>query len=198
MNINEFTKLSTFFSRKFAQDLIVLLVQYKDLSASEAASRLGLHIRTVQDWLEGMAQLGILRSDKVSEGKRPYNRYSLREPVLNIDIDLSNIPLPEFDENIAIREKKGAEAQFTTSARGKAISSISTVSGEGRSKAVRKWIMNPRQGSFLYYLPFPTAPPKSIREIMRQAGLSEHYLGEMIDTVRFLFELEVIERAKTA
>jgi len=195
VEFDAFTHLATFFSRKFSKELMSLLVQYNDISASEAASRLGLHIKTVQDWLEGLSALGLLNQRTVAEGKRPFNRYSLTQNRCSISIDFGQLALPADDQNMCIREKKNADAQFTTASRGKAISSISIISGKGRSKDVRKLNVNPRQGSFLYFLPFPTAKPKSISEIMDQAGLGHEFLGEIFDLVNLLLKFKIVERA---
>jgi len=70
--------LGTYISKSYAEDFFKLLVNYHDISASEAASRLGLHIRTAQDFLDAMASLGILEKVEVYEKKRPYFRYSLQ------------------------------------------------------------------------------------------------------------------------
>ena len=50
-------RLGACLSRDYADEFFRLLVNYRDISASEAASRLGLHIRTAQDFLEALAEL---------------------------------------------------------------------------------------------------------------------------------------------
>ena len=77
MDFRNAAKLGTYLSKDYAEDFFGLLVNYQDISASEAVSRLGLHIRTAQDFLEAMASLGILEKEEVYEKKRPYFRYSL-------------------------------------------------------------------------------------------------------------------------
>ena len=79
MDFKTAARLGTYISKDYAEDVLRLLVNYTDISASEAASRLNLHIRTVQDFLEAMESLGIVKKEEVSEGKRPYFRYSLEE-----------------------------------------------------------------------------------------------------------------------
>lgn len=54
MDFETAAKLGAYFSKDYAEELFRLLVNYKDISASEAASRLNLHIQTVQDFLEAM------------------------------------------------------------------------------------------------------------------------------------------------
>ena len=51
-------RLGACLSKDYAQDLFRLMVNYRDISASEAASRLNIHIRTAQDFLETLADLG--------------------------------------------------------------------------------------------------------------------------------------------
>ena len=70
--------ISTYLSKDYAEDFFRLLVNYQDISASEAASRLSIHIRTAQDFLDGLANLGIVEKTEVHEKKRPYFRYNLR------------------------------------------------------------------------------------------------------------------------
>ena len=52
MKFEEAARFGTYISKSFAKDIFRLLNNYRDISASEAASRLGLHIQTVQDFLE--------------------------------------------------------------------------------------------------------------------------------------------------
>jgi predicted ArsR family transcriptional regulator len=58
-------RLGAFISKEYAQDFFGLLLNYQDISASEAASRLGLHIRTAQEFLDGLAELNILTKQEV-------------------------------------------------------------------------------------------------------------------------------------
>ena len=59
MEFETAAKLGTLLSKSYAQPMFELLVTYRDISSSEAASRLNLHIRTVQDFLESLTELGI-------------------------------------------------------------------------------------------------------------------------------------------
>jgi hypothetical protein len=61
MEFQEASKLSSFLAKDYAEAFFRLLVNYQDISASEAASRLNLHIRTAQDFLEGLTNLGNLQ-----------------------------------------------------------------------------------------------------------------------------------------
>ena len=60
MDFNTASKLSSLISKDYAEDFFKLLVMYQDISASEAASRLNLHTKTAQDFLEGLDSFGIV------------------------------------------------------------------------------------------------------------------------------------------
>ena len=49
------------------------------------------------------------------------------------------------------------------------------------------------QGKFLYHLPFPSAKPLSVYEIMQKADVDDSYLPEILDIVELLEEYQVIE-----
>ena len=74
MNFKQAAILGSYISKDYAEDLFGLLANYRNISASEAASRLNLHIKTVQDFFEAMASLGILGKEAATESKRPYYR----------------------------------------------------------------------------------------------------------------------------
>jgi len=61
-NIEMISALGTLLSKKYGKDLFKLLKVYNDISASEASSRLGLHVQTVQEFLESTVSIGL--SDK--------------------------------------------------------------------------------------------------------------------------------------
>ncbi len=63
MDFKTAAQLGTYLSKDYAREFFRLLVSYQDISASEAASRLGLHIKTAQDFLEGLTGIGILRRE---------------------------------------------------------------------------------------------------------------------------------------
>lgn len=104
-------------AKSFARDFFRLLVTHRDISSSEAASRLDLHIRTAQDFLEGLHREGIVSREEVMEGKRPYYRYALVRHTIQVDLDLRQL----FDSdkersmvNVKIRERKNNGAVFHT------------------------------------------------------------------------------------
>ena len=57
MDFKTAAALGALLSKDYAENFFKLLVNYQDISASEAASRLNLHIRTAQDFLESLHAL---------------------------------------------------------------------------------------------------------------------------------------------
>ena len=199
MDFKQAAKLGSYMSKDYAEDLFRLLVTYQDISASEAASRLNLHIKTVQDFLEGMASLDILSRKEVSEKKRPYYRYALKTRYIDMRIDLN----PLYDVQHAgerqskiIREKSNAGVRFSTSRDGQYISHVAMWIGKGRDRKERKINLSIPQGKFLFHLPFPSAEPLGISNIMGKAGVEESNRSEILDIVKELIEYGVIEEKK--
>ena len=173
----------------------MLLVNYQDISASEAASRLGLHIRTAQDFLEGLSELDILNKEEAHEKKRPYFRYSLKTQLINFKIDLSLIKKEHHpgDMDFLIREKANIGANFSLARGGEYISHVSIWTGDGRDRKERKISLTKPQGMFLFHLPFPNAGYLSLADIMRKAGIDEKLTPEILDIVETLEKHDVIE-----
>ena len=189
-------RLGACLSKDYAQDLFRLMVNYRDISASEAASRLNIHIRTAQDFLETLAELGILDKQEVYERKRPYFRYALKQANIKLEINLESLFSNrggDIQLDRAIREKKGGGARFSTARGGQQIASVTTWSGRSRDRQERKISLTTAQGQFLYHLPFPTAAYLTIAEIMKKAGVENKNKGEIIDLVGVLEEHGVIE-----
>ena len=189
-------RLGACLSKDYAQDLFRLMVNYRDISASEAASRLNIHIRTAQDFLETLAELDILDKQEVYERKRPYFRYALKQANIKLEIHLDSLFSNrggDIQLDRAIREKKGGGARFSTARDGQQIASVTTWSGRGRDRQERKISLTTAQGQFLYHLPFPTAAYLTIAEFMKKAGVQNKNKGEIIDLVGVLEEHGVIE-----
>lgn len=195
----DFTKaavLGSYISKDYAEGMFRLLMTYQNISASEAASRLNLHIKTVQDFLEALAGLEIVSKEEVVEKKRPYFRYTLIARKIKMELDLNQL----FDNNqpqgklsTLIREKENAGARFSVSRDNQYISHISIWIGNGRSRKERKINLSLPQGKFLFYLPFPSAKFETVADIIKKAGVSESHISEVIDIVDALVELDVIE-----
>jgi len=189
--------MANLLAKPFAKDILKLLVNYQDISASEAATRLGLHIKTAQDFLEELTALDICEKQEVYEKKRPYYRYKLKKYQFSMDVDLSVLADKSSSTDsrllVKIREHKNANAVFTVARSGDFISSVTIFIGEGRKKKERKISLTQAQGNFLYHLPFPTAQPLTVKEIMQQAGIEPEHQMEILDIVEVLDENDVIE-----
>ena len=195
MDFKTAAKWGAYFSKGYAEEIFRLLVNYKDISASEAASRLNLHIQTAQDFLESMTSLDILSKKEVYEKKRPYFRYSLKKKKIVMDIDLASLleqKQPEGKLTRKIRENKDSGARFTTARYDPYFSSVAIWIGEGRERKERKINLTIPQGKFLYHLPFPTAEFLTLTEIMQKAGVDKIHSPEIIDIVELLEKYEVI------
>lgn len=190
-------KIANYLSKEYAEDLFRLLMTYQDISASEAASRLNMHIQTAQDFLEVFTEYHILSRKEVAESKRPYYRYSLSKKRIIIDIDLVKIfekDIQKGGSQYMIREKKNSGAKFSVSRNRESFSGITLWIGEGRSVKERKINLTEAQGRFLYNLPFPDATPLSTHEILERSGVDISREPEIMDIVEELIELGVIER----
>jgi predicted transcriptional regulator len=188
-------QLSAYLSKDYADDFFKLLVNYQDISASEAASRLSLHIRTAQDFLEGLADLGILNKTEVREKKRPYFRYNLVSPKIKIEVDLTEFAKENPNEGLArlVREMKDIGANFSVARSGDCFSSVTIWEGDGRERKVQQISLTTPQGKFLFHLPFPQSRPLSIADVMEKAEVNLEYSTEIQDIVDELVRLEVIE-----
>lgn len=197
MDFKKAAILGLYISKDYAEDLFRLLVTYQDISASEAASRLNLHIKTVQDFLEAMVSVDVLTKKEVYESKRPYYRYVLKKKHIIMDIDLSTSfseqQQPQGKESMRIREMKNAGARFTTSRNNQYISNIVIWMGQGRERQERRINLSIPQGKFLFYLPFPNADFESVHDIMKKADVESSHSSEIFDIIKALSEFGVIE-----
>jgi len=199
MDFRTLTKFSTLLSRSFAGDFLRLLVMYESLSASEAASRLNQHIKTAQDFLDGLTYFGFVNKVEVYEGKRPYYRYNINNTQINIQFDISSLYDLSEDENklyYKIRERRNSGVAFTSSSNLDAINTITIFQGKGRAQKERKLSLTKIQGRFLFHLPFPTADFMSIADIIEKAGLNNKNSAEIVDLVEVLETYKVIELAE--
>jgi ribosomal protein S25 len=190
------SKYASLLSKDYAEDIFALLVNYQAISASEVAARLNLHIKTAQDFLEGLEALGIVSKEEVLEKKRPYYRYILQQTRLVIDIDLAQVKQEPSHHSLSlrIRERENAGARFSAARNDDYITSVAIWTGEGREREERKIKLTMPQGKFLYHLPFPKAQAMSVAEIMQKAGVDESLAPEVLDLVQLLERYDVIER----
>jgi len=195
-NFDKIMLFSSYMSKNYAPDILRVLYTYQDVSASEAASRLGLHINTVQDFLEAMHKSDIVSKEEVYEKKRPYFRYRLNSVKLKLEVDLSEIFQGDADDSIEIkiREKANSLATFNRSRNNLYFSSVMILTGEGRDRKEKRINLTTPQGVFLYNLPFPDGQFQTISNIMLKAGIDEKNLPEINDIVNLMIEYQVIEK----
>src|SRR5512139_2985647 len=188
MDFQTAAKYASLLSKDYAEDIFKLLVNYQAISASEVATRLNLHIKTAQDFLEALEQLGVLSKEEILEKKRPYYRYILKQTRLLIDIDLMQVKRDPSQNTLTsfIREKENAGARFSVARSDDYITSVTIWTGSGRERQERKIKFTTPQGRFLYHLPFPKAEPLSMDVIMEKAGIDESLAPEIIDMVQLL------------
>jgi len=195
MDFKTAAKYASLLSKSYAEDIFALLVNYQAISASEVAARLNLHIKTAQDFLESLEELGVLSKEEILEKKRPYYRYILQQDRILLDIDLNQVKQEPSRNSLSmpIREKQNAGARFATARNGDYITSVTIWSGEGRERHERRIKLTTPQGRFLYHLPFPKAEPLTVAEIMQKAGVEAALAPEILDLVQLLEKFEVIE-----
>jgi len=196
MKFEEAARFGNYISKSYSKDIFRLLNNYRDISASEAASRLGLHIQTVQDFLEGMTELDILSKKETYERKRPYFRYSLSKKKISFELDLVK-ELENQDEvsmeKSRIRERKNSGVRFSLARNGQYFSNLTIWIGKGRERSEKKINLTTAQGKFLYNLPFPDGEHLSLNEIRVKAGVEEEQMPEIKDLVEELIHYKVIE-----
>jgi predicted transcriptional regulator len=187
--------LGSLLAKDYAEDVFDLLVNYRSISSSEVAARLNLHIKTAQDFLEGLVSLGILSKEEILEKKRPYYRYTLEQDRILLDIDLTRIKRTPTDDNLSllIRERESSGARFSTARSEDSISSVTIWTGSGREREERRIKVTSPQGKFLYHLPFPKAEFLSVADIMHKAGVEQEFAPEIMDIVDILLRYQVIE-----
>ena len=195
MDFHTAAKYASLLSKEYAEDIFMLLVNYQAISASEVATRLNLHIKTAQDFLEALEQLDILSKEEVLEKKRPYYRYTLKRTRLLIDIDLMQVKQEPSQNSLSsrIREKENDGVRFTVARSDDYITSVAIWTGVGRERQERKIKLTTPQGRFLFHLPFPKAEPLTVDVILQKAGIDESLAPEILDLVQLLEKYNVIE-----
>jgi hypothetical protein len=188
--------ISNLISREYAEGMFRLLAGYDGISASEAASRLDIHIRTAQDFLESLLSLGIVSKSEVLESRKPFFRYSIAEPKIDLKFDIHAFAhRGEFSIGTGhlVIEKNNEAVSLNYSEKEQRITSVTQLSGRGRDKKLRRISLTPVQGKFLYFLPFPTAKPESVASLMQKAGLPDVHLPEIYDIISILLDFDAIK-----
>jgi len=198
MDYKHLSRFGSYISKEYSKDIFNLLMKYSDISASEAASRLNLHIKTVQDFLEAMTDADIISREKITDRRRPFYRYSLKETRISINFDLKDIADQDStgkDFTLSkIREKNNSGARFTTARYDSYFNSVVIWQGEGRDRKERRFNLTIAQGTVLFNLPFPGAEPLSIKELIKKANTDKAHEPEVLDIITILIENNVIEK----
>jgi len=111
-------------------------------------------------------------------------------------IDLSPLFTTQTEEakdSKMIRERNNAGARFSTSRDGQYISHVALWIGKGRDRKERRINLSIPQGKFLFHLPFPSAEPMYIEDIMKKAEVNDSNRSEIIDIVKVLEEYGIVE-----
>ncbi len=196
MKFEKAAHIASLLAKDYAREMLALLGIYKNISASEAAARLDLHIKTAQDFLEGLYETGIVTREEVSERKRPYYRYGIALDKIEISLDLPEIAEDAIKKGLLdkkVKEKKNAPALFSTSSIPKTLSSVTLITGDRRNKKERKIALTENQGRFLFFLPFPTESAVTVSSLIETAGIGKSFLKEILDIIALLSEHNVIE-----
>jgi predicted transcriptional regulator len=188
--------LSNYLSRDYAETVFRFLVNYKNVSASEIASRLNMHIRPIQEFLETMTLYDIVEKEEVYEKKRPYYRYSIKKKKIEIIINLEEIfnNEEEQESDFRIRELKNSHAKFTVARNGEYFSTITIWNDKKRDSKEHRINLTKSQGKFLYYLPFPKAEPISVDNLMKKANIDNMTKQEIFDIINVLYVNKIIEK----
>lgn len=188
-------KLGGFLAKDYAKEFFELLVNYKDISASEAASRLGIHIQTAQDFLEAMTSLEVVEKQEVYERKRPYFRYALAQDNIKMEVDLRGFLQNQAKADLSkrIREQANSGANFSLGRGRDAIAHITLWTGKSRDRKEQKINLTQHQGVFLFHLPFPNSEPQTIQEIASKANIGQEVIPEILDIVNVLQKHQVVE-----
>ncbi len=196
MDFKKAKTISNYLSRDYAESIFRFLVNYKDISASEIASRLNMHIRPIQEFLEAMVSYEIVEKKEVYEKKRPYYRYSINKNKIEIVINLDEVFKDEtgLNSNFRIREIKNSIAKFSIARNGEYFSAITIWNAKKRDSKEHRINLTTAQGNFLYYLPFPDAEPLTVDELMNKAKIQATDKAEILDIIEVLFTNSIIKK----
>lgn len=194
MTFAEIQRISGILAKNYAEDFFKLLVNYESISATESATRLNLHIKTCQDFLETLYEVNYLSREQVIDKKRPYYRYKLIKQKIDFYFGLNQFKLNEFDySNLEIKENIKNDCIFISSPKTGQISGITLFEGEGRKCQERKIQLTKAQGNFLLFLPLPTSDRKKVKEILSDTGTKNKFKNEILDLITILIKHEIID-----
>ena len=191
-------KLGACLAKPYSAELFRLLASYRSVSASQAASRLELHVQTVQSFLDTLAELGIVEKAEATDKTRPYFRYSLKVQRVSIDLDFSSMGrwrnATDSLERL-VRERRGAGVRFVIPRNRPLVSSVVVWIGSGRDREDRRMSLTPPPGAVLFRLPRPSDEPRQVVALMAEAGLDDSSTREVLDLVDRLEAMGVVDVA---
>ena len=88
MDFENAARLGACLSKDYAPEMFRLLVDYRSLSASEAASRLNLHVRTAQSFLEALESMGC----RVQRKANAVEVCGAEDTLRGVEIDMNAMP----------------------------------------------------------------------------------------------------------
>lgn len=191
---NEIKKLSLYLSRDYSDQIFHILLTYETVSASELASQLDLHIKTVQDFLEALADLKLLEAEKVVRHKRPYFRYKLIQDSINLNIDLSQVQEKsklEF-EDMTLRMTKLPTVMLNTVK--DSAESVTLFLKKNRRMHQKKIKFTPIQGKFLKTVPAHNSSAALFTDLLKKAEIEEKHLDEIKEIVQILITNKVLDK----
>jgi len=182
-------------AKDYAADMFRLLASYTSLSASEAASRLNLHVQTAQAFLDALVALAIVDKQESTDKTRPYFRYVLKVTRITLEVDLALLSGHRPDQALArlVRERRTSAARFVTSRRRNAVTTVVAWVGMGRDRDERRINLTRAQGAFLFHLPFPSEDPRPIRDILEDAAVEPAQVREVFDLLERLEALGAVD-----
>lgn len=188
-------RLGSCLAKAYAPDMFRLLATYRSLSASEAASRLDLHVQTAQTFLETLTSLGVLDKHESTDKTRPYFRYTLKVSRVTLEVDFSTLSRPGPPSSLSrlIRERRSSGARFVPARGRNAISTVVAWVGTGRDRQERRINLTQAQGAFLFLLPFPSDEPRSVSDLLRDAAIDDAHTREVLDLIERLDSFGAIE-----
>ncbi len=195
MNLENAIDLCGYLGRDYSEDFFRLLVNYHDISATEAASWLGIQASAAGEFLDGLTRQGVVEKSTHAQGKADHSRYRLLQREIQLSIDLSSKYLCDLAIGVdrSVRRRDSASSEFVLAKSGDRYLSVTIWKGMGRGRVKREIWLTPAQGNFLFYLPISQSDPVTIEEVMQRAEVGGEHETEILLIVDELAQMRVIE-----
>lgn len=195
MKLEEATDLCAYIAREYAAGFFRLLTNYEDLSAKEAASWMGVQVSEAEDFLNGLAEHGVLEKKIVKEREVVQARYILRRRKLQISMDLSSEykHIPDVGKDRQVRRRDSASSEFVLTKTGDRYRSVTIWKGMGRGRVNREIWLTPAQGRFLFNMPIAGSDAITIQKAIEKAKVGKEREMEILMLVEELAQLNVIQ-----